>query len=62
MNNSGLRTYYALKTFTKKRFFWSKAKETTEVVSETLASNWLWAKSHFAGVEYDKIVIANPIR
>jgi hypothetical protein len=60
--NTGIRTYYALKTFTKKRFFWSRAKETTEVVSETQASNWMWAQEHFKGVDYDKLVLANPIR
>ena len=60
--NTGLRTYYALKTFTKKRFFWSKTKEITEVVSQTKASNWLWAQANLAGVEYDKLVLANPIK
>lgn len=59
--NTGIRTYYALKTFTKKRFFWSKAKETTKVVSETQASNWLWAQENLKGVEYDKLVLASPI-
>lgn len=59
--NAKLKTYYAIKTFKNKRFFWSKTKNTTEVVSQTIASNWLWAKENLKGVEYDKLVLANPI-
>ena len=61
--NIQIRTYFALKEFRKKRFFWSKLKTTIEVVSETRASSFLWAKSNLAyeGIKYDKLVLANPI-
>jgi len=54
--NSGIKTFYALKTFERKRFFWSKKKTVTEVVGVTQASNWMWATLHLAAVEFDELV------
>lgn len=56
MTDSGIKTFYALKTFVRKRFFWSKKKTVTEVVGVTHASNWLWATRHLAGIEFDELV------
>ena len=54
--NCGIYTYHALKTSIKKRFFWSKEIEVTEVVGTTQASNWMWASLHLSNLNYDQLV------
>lgn len=53
--NSGIKTFYALRTVTKRFIFWSWT--STVVVGTTRASNWLWAERHLAmdGIIYDQL-------
>jgi len=57
-----LRTYLALKEVQRRAFF-GLGKKITEikVVGKTRATNWLWARANIGNVDYDNLVIADPL-